>query len=128
MAAGLPGAMAAQAPDTVSLADAIAEALDRNPSVRQARAAVRSADGQVREAWASALPDINASATYQRNFLVQEQIFEFDGEVIRASSASRTTAAGLPRTAAVSGDVIIGSAPREYRASSVSVRGRRRVS
>jgi outer membrane protein TolC len=82
--AGTPGAGAAQRPDTVSLADAIAEALARNPSVRQARAAVHAADGQVREAWAMALPDINASADYQRNFLVQEQIFEFNGEVIRA--------------------------------------------
>lgn len=80
----LPMPAAAQARDTVSLADAIAEALDRNPAVRQARAAVRVADGQVREAWAMALPDINASASYQRNFLVQEQIFEFNGEVIRA--------------------------------------------
>lgn len=82
--ATLPAPAAGQAPDTVSLADAIAEALDRNPSVRQARAAVRAADGQVREAWAMALPEINASVSYQRNFLVQEQIFEFNGEVIRA--------------------------------------------
>ena len=84
LAAGMPEAVTAQRPDTVSLADAIAEALDRNPSVRQARAAVRSADGRVREAWAAALPDINASATYQRNFMIQEQIFEFNGEVVRA--------------------------------------------
>jgi outer membrane protein TolC len=79
-----PRVAAAQRPDTVSLADAIGEALDRNASVRQARAAVRVADGQVREAWAMALPEITASASYQRNFLVQEQIFEFNGEVIRA--------------------------------------------
>jgi outer membrane protein TolC len=84
LAVGFPGRALAQAPDTVTLADAIAEALERNASVRQARAAVSAADGQVREAWAQALPDINASATYQRNFLVQEQIFEFNGEVIRA--------------------------------------------
>lgn len=82
--AGLPASGAAQVPDTVTLSDAIAEALERSASVRQARAAVSAADGQVREAWAQAMPDISASASYQRNFLVQEQIFEFNGEVIRA--------------------------------------------
>jgi outer membrane protein TolC len=83
-AAAMPRVAAAQGPDTVSLADAITEALERNPTVRQAGAAVRAADGRVREAWAMALPDVNASASYQRNFMVQEQIFEFNGEVIRA--------------------------------------------
>jgi outer membrane protein TolC len=63
---------AAQATDTLTLAAAIGEALERSTTVREARAAVRNADGQVREAWASALPDITASATYQRNFLIQE--------------------------------------------------------
>jgi len=84
VAVAAPTVVRAQAPETVTLADAIAEALERNTAVRQARAAVTAADGQVREAWAQALPDINASASYQRNFLVQEQIFEFNGEVIRA--------------------------------------------
>jgi outer membrane protein TolC len=65
-----PAGASAQARDTVSLADAIGEALGRNPSVRQARAAVRIADGQVREAWATVLPEVNALATYQRNLMV----------------------------------------------------------
>jgi outer membrane protein len=66
----LPAPAAGQVPDTVSLADAIAEALQRNPTVRQARAALTAADGQVREAWATVMPDINALATYQRNLVV----------------------------------------------------------
>jgi outer membrane protein len=62
----------AQAADSVTLAQAITEALDNSPVVRQARAAVAVADGQVREAWATVMPDINATASYQRNFMVQE--------------------------------------------------------
>jgi outer membrane protein len=80
----LLGAVAGRAPaqtrDTVTMADAMAEALERNLTVRDARAAVVAADGQVREAWASALPEVNAQATYQRNFLVQEQIIQFNGQ------------------------------------------------
>jgi outer membrane protein len=64
--------LAAQATDSVTLGQAITEALDHSPTVRQARAAVSAAKGQVREAWATVLPDINASASYQRNFMVQE--------------------------------------------------------
>ncbi|MDH4351626.1 MAG: TolC family protein, partial [Gemmatimonadota bacterium] len=80
LAGGAPAA-SAQVPDRVTMADAIAEALDRNTAVRQARASVQVADGQVREAWATVLPDINATASYQRNFLVQENFlpaFIFD--------------------------------------------------
>jgi outer membrane protein TolC len=119
LAVGMPAAAVAQSPDTVSLADAIAEALDRNPTVRQARAAVRAADGRVREAWAMALPEINASATYQRNFLVQEQIFEFDGEVIRARFGfeNNWTAGVTVSQPLFQADVIIGvGAAGRYRA------------
>lgn len=115
----LPARAAAQARDTVSLADAIAEALDRNPSVRQARASVRVADGQVREAWALALPEVNASASYQRNFLVQEQIFEFNGEVIRARFGFENNwAAGFTVSQPLfQADVLIGvGAAGKYRA------------
>jgi outer membrane protein len=62
----------AQAPDTLTLDRAIATALERSRAVAQAEAGVVGARGQVREAWASVLPDISASASYQRNFKVQE--------------------------------------------------------
>jgi outer membrane protein len=117
--AALSGRAAAQAPDTVTLGDAIAEALARNPSVRQARAAVTVADGQVREAWAQALPDVNATASYQRNFLIQEQIFEFNGEVVRARFGFENNwAAGFTVTQPLfQVDVIIGvGAAGRYRA------------
>jgi len=115
----MPDAAAAQAADTVTLRDAIAEALERNAAVRQARAAVRAADGQVREAWAQAFPDINASASYQRNFLVQEQIFEFNGEVIRAKFGFENNwVAGVSLTQPLfQADVFIGvGAAGRYRA------------
>jgi outer membrane protein len=70
--AALRAPVAAQTADSVTLAQAIAEALERSPDVRQSHAAVHAAEGQVREAWATVMPDINASASYQRNLMVQE--------------------------------------------------------
>jgi outer membrane protein len=116
---GMASSAAAQVPDTVTMADAIAESLDRNAAVRQARAAVQAADGLVREAWASAMPEIAASATYQRNFLVQEQIFEFNGEVIRAKFGFENNwVAGFTLTQPLfQADVFIGvSAAGRYKA------------
>jgi hypothetical protein len=50
-----------------------------------AAASAESTSPRIERTWSCGSgPDINASATYQRNFLVQEQIFEFNGEVIRA--------------------------------------------
>lgn len=84
----LPGVSAAQwetvgAPpaDTVSLGRAMAIALGNSHELAQAEAALRSANGRVREAWASVLPDIRGTASYTRNFRVQEaflpaQIFD----------------------------------------------------
>ena len=75
MAVGLMGlapAAPAQAPDTVTLAEAIGIALERSRAVAEAEAGVVAARGQVREAWASVLPDVSASATYQRNLKVQQ--------------------------------------------------------
>lgn len=62
----------AQTPDTLTLQQAMARALQQSRSVADANAAVQAARGQVREAWASVLPDVSASASYQRNFKVQE--------------------------------------------------------
>jgi outer membrane protein len=66
------GPARAQVADTVTLERAIAGALENSPVVRDAEAAVLAARGRVREAWASVLPDVGASASYQRNFRVQE--------------------------------------------------------
>jgi outer membrane protein TolC len=65
-------ALAAQAPDTVTLDHAIAVALERSRAVAEAEAGVSAANGRVREAWSTVLPDVSASATYQRNFKVQQ--------------------------------------------------------
>lgn len=58
--------------DTIGLERAIALALTHNHELAQAAAALHGAGGRVREAWASVLPDLRSSASYQRNFRVQE--------------------------------------------------------
>ena len=68
----LPAAATAQqpAPEPVrlTLEGAIARALRSGNEVRIAEAGVRQAEGQVTQAWASALPEIRANVTYQRTF------------------------------------------------------------
>ena len=62
---------AAQAPaDTLRLTldQAVARALDQGADMRLARAAVVEANGQVREAFSGALPQITGSITYTRQF------------------------------------------------------------
>ena len=67
-----PGSVAAQqpapAPVRLTLEGAIARALHSGNEVRIAEAGVRQAEGQVTQAWASALPEIRANVTYQRTF------------------------------------------------------------
>lgn len=68
---GLAVPAAGQAPtDTVrlSLDDAVHRALERGTDIRLARAAVLKANGQVREAFSPALPQITGSLTYTRQF------------------------------------------------------------
>jgi len=68
---GLAGPAAAQAPtDTVRLTidDAVHRALEQGVDMRLARAAVLSANGQVREAFSPALPQVTGSLTYTRQF------------------------------------------------------------
>lgn len=72
LAALLSAPVAAQTPDTIPLDVALRQALANSREVAEAEAAVRVARGQVTEAFAQALPDISASASYQRNFKVQE--------------------------------------------------------
>jgi outer membrane protein TolC len=71
-ALGIAPPARAQAPDTLTLDRAIATALEHSRAVAEAEAGVAGARGLVREAWASVLPDVSASASYQRNFKVQE--------------------------------------------------------
>jgi outer membrane protein len=70
-----PAAGSAQslpADGTVPLRAAIQEALANSPTVADAEYSVDAARQQVREAWASALPDIAGTLSYSRNLLVQE--------------------------------------------------------
>lgn len=70
--AGPAGTLSSQAADTVTLDRAIATALANSRAVAEAEAGIVAAHGRVREAWASVLPDVSASASYQRNLKVQE--------------------------------------------------------
>ena len=71
----LPAALRAQqatattpVPIRLSMEDAVRRALASGDEVRLAEAVVRQAHGQVTQAWASALPDVRGSLTYQRTF------------------------------------------------------------
>jgi outer membrane protein TolC len=69
--AGLAGPAAAQAPtDTtrLTLDEAVHRALEQGVDMRLARAAVQTANGQVREAFSPALPQVTTSLTYTRQF------------------------------------------------------------
>lgn len=69
-AEGAPLAAAPATDDTLRLTmdEAVAVALERNPDMRVAAAQTRVADGQVLEAAASALPRVTGSVTYTRTF------------------------------------------------------------
>jgi outer membrane protein len=58
--------------ETISLQRAIQVALANSHLIRAAEEGLTVADNQVREAWADALPDISANASYARNLRVQE--------------------------------------------------------
>ncbi len=73
LALGLPAAAHAQgpaSPDTLalSLEDAVHRALSHAQAMRVAEAQITAADGRVREALSAALPQVNASLTYGRQF------------------------------------------------------------
>lgn len=63
---------AAEWGDTLSLGRALQTALAHSRVVADAEFGLHNADQRVREAWSAALPDISATASYQRNFRVQE--------------------------------------------------------
>ncbi len=58
--------------ETYSLRRAIETALGNSQELDAAEAGLRLADQQVREAWATVLPDVRFSASYSRNFKIQE--------------------------------------------------------
>ncbi len=58
--------------DTYSLRDAILVALKNNRDLENAQLGLESANAQVREAWGSVLPSIDATVGYTRNLRVQE--------------------------------------------------------
>ncbi len=64
----------AQTPDApaYSLRKAIGTALENNRDLQSAQLSLLTADEQVREAWGTLLPTIDASVGYQRNLRVQE--------------------------------------------------------
>ena len=68
----LPAALTAQQPAReplrLSLDEAIRRALVAGNEVRIAEAGVRQAEGQVTQAWSTALPEVRFSVTYQRTF------------------------------------------------------------
>ena len=66
--AALAGQEPARAPLRLKLDDAIQRALGSGNDVRIAEAGLRQAQGQVTQAWSSALPTIRANLTYQRTF------------------------------------------------------------
>jgi outer membrane protein TolC len=61
-------AAAAPAPIRLSMDDAVRRALASGDEVRLAEAVVRQARGQITQAWASVLPEVRGSLTYQRTF------------------------------------------------------------
>lgn len=74
LGAGMLVAQEPAAKQTVSLGRAINLALTNSPVLDAAEYGLRAANQQVREAWGTLLPDISASASYQRNLKLQ-QIF-----------------------------------------------------
>jgi len=72
LALAVTPAVQAQQARRVSLGQAIDIAVGNNHDIAQAEASLRTARGQVREAWASVLPEVRATASYQRNFQIQE--------------------------------------------------------
>ncbi len=70
----LAGSLAAQTAEgpSYSLREAIGLALENNRDLADARLGLATADKQVREAWGSLFPSVDATVSYQRNIQVQE--------------------------------------------------------
>ncbi len=92
----VPTAVAAQRPAPppirLTLEGAIERALVSGNDVRIAQAGVRQAEGQVTEAWSTALPELRANVTYQRTFA---SVFQSLGSGTTLPSFSPDTTASL---------------------------------
>lgn len=68
------GSLSAQGAEgrAYSLDEAIRLALESNRDLRDARLGLATANQQVREAWGSLFPSVDASVSYQRNLQIQE--------------------------------------------------------
>jgi outer membrane protein TolC len=93
-----PSALSAQSPPAqpvrLTMQEAVRRALQYGEEVRLARATVAQARGQVTEAFASALPEIRGSVTYQRTF----------ASVFSGGSSGPTLAPFAPDSTASLGD------------------------
>jgi outer membrane protein TolC len=95
----LPAALAAQQaparatrePLRLSMEEAVRRALETGDEIRVARAQVQQARGQVTQAWASALPEIRGSLTYQRTFASP---FQYSGPSISRFTPDSTAPLG----------------------------------
>lgn len=88
-----PGSAGAQqTPDSLRLtvAGAVERALAANEEARIARAAVDRTEGQVREAFARALPTIDGSYRFTRNLQRPAIFFEQDGETEQVAIGNET--------------------------------------
>jgi len=72
----ISAASAFGAPTKLSLEEAVSLALSRNEEVKVAAAEIERADAQIKEAWASALPDISGVATTTRH--LDTPVMQFD--------------------------------------------------
>ncbi len=68
----VPAAAQELRPQSISLTQSIQVALDNSRVLRDAEMQFEEAGQQVREAWASVMPDVRASASYARNLQVQQ--------------------------------------------------------
>ncbi len=105
----VPAALAAQAPARapirLTLDDAIRRALAGGNEVRIAEAGVRQAEGQVTQAWSTALPEIRFSLTYQRTFASIFSGFGSSGPAFKPDSTAplSTRVSYLERNAGLAG-------------------------
>jgi len=92
----LPAALAAQQPSStplqLTLDEAIRRALSSGNDVRIAEAGVRQAEGQVTQAWSTALPELRASVVYTRTFA---SVFSSAGQMPTLAPFSPDTTAPL---------------------------------
>jgi len=90
--AAAPGLARAQATDSLRLtvAETVERALTANEQARIARATVDRTEGQVREAFARALPTIDGSYRFTRNLQRPVLFFDQDGETQQIAIGNQT--------------------------------------